>query len=111
MPPAPVRVTSREPLRSSSASSATSAPRPTSGVSGAGRCRRARTLGRLDGERRIVPEDRLLQLLQRGPRLEAELVLHRLACPPERVERRRLPIAPVEGEHQLPAEPLAAPVL
>ena len=68
-------------------------------------------VGRLDGERRIVPENRLLQLLQFGSRLEAELVLHRLACPPKRLERRLLPIAPVEGEHQLPAEPLAATVL
>ena len=69
-------------------------------------------LGRLDGERRVLLEDRPLQLLQRGPGLEAEL---------RRASRRRarrntssavgLPVAPVEGEHQLPAEPLAALVL
>ena len=77
MPPAPVSVTSREPPRSSAASSASSASRPTSGVSGAGQVPARAQLGRLDRERRVVPEDRLLQLLQRGSRLEAELVAHR----------------------------------
>ena len=111
MPPAPVSVTSRASPRSSAASSASSAL-----AAHERRLRRRQVpprpqLGRLDRKRRILLEDRLLQLLQGGARLEAELVPHRLAHPPKHLERRGLPIAPIEGEHQLPAEPLAARVL
>ena len=46
-------------------------------------------LGRLDGERRVLLEDRPLQLLQRGPGLEAELVAHRVGAPAGTPRARR----------------------
>jgi hypothetical protein len=70
----------------------------------------ARAQLRLDGERRVLLEDRPLQLVQRGAGLEPQLLAQRVPRVPEHRERVGLPIAPVEGEHQLPAEPFAAPV-
>jgi len=63
-------------------------------------------LGRLDAERRVLAEDRLLELLKLRPRLEAEIVAERAADTPEGRERVRLPAAPVEREHQLSVETL-----
>ena len=68
-------------------------------------------LGRLDRERRVLLQDRALQLVQRGAGLEPELLAQRLPRLPEHLERVGLAVAPVQGEHELPAEPLAAPVL
>ena len=61
-------------------------------------------------ERRIVAEDRALQLLQTGAGLDPELVAE---CPPSasvRLERLCLTTASVEGEHQLRAQALAVGV-
>ncbi len=63
------------------------------------------------GERAVVPEDRLLELLQGRPGLEPELVAQRLAGAREHLERRALAVAAVEREHQLPAQPLSARML
>jgi hypothetical protein len=113
MPPAPVSVTSREPR------AAAQQRRQLGQVGLATHERRRRggevparaQLGRLDRERRVLPEDRALQLVQRGAGLEPQLLSQRVPRLPEHRERVGLPVAPVEGEHQLPAEPLAAPVL
>src|SRR5262249_52899445 len=43
--------------------------------------------------------------------LDPKLVAHRAPRGLEHLERFGLPITPVEGDHQLPAEPLAARVL
>ena len=88
-----------------------SAPRPTSAVAGAGRWRRACSSDGLDGERGVLAQDRALELLEAGSRLEPQLLAHRLARAPEHLERGGLPVAAVEGEHELPAQPLAGRVL
>ncbi len=63
------------------------------------------------GEIRVVLQDRPLEPLQRGVGLQAELVVE----PPPKAgvggQRVRLPAAAVQGEHQLPAQPLAQRVL
>jgi len=64
-----------------------------------------------EGERRIVPEDRLLELAELGPRLDPELGDERLAGRAVRVERVDLPPRPVEREHQLLARTVAQRVL
>ena len=62
-------------------------------------------------ERRIVPQDRLLQLPERRPGLEPELLVQH--APGRLVGLERLGLAPaaVEREHQLAAEPLVEWVL
>ena len=62
-------------------------------------------------ERRILAEDRELELAQAWPRLDPELVDE--PCPRglEGGERLRLAARPVEREHQLAAQPLAQRVL
>src|SRR5262249_24121562 len=67
--------------------------------------RRLRRRGR-EVERRVLAQDGALELLQRLPGIEAELGDQRLAGPAIRLECLRLAAAAVEGEHQLPAEPL-----
>src|SRR5205807_1316098 len=62
-------------------------------------------------ERRVLYEDRLLELLQRRTRLDTELVNERpprsLVC----VERLRLAAGPVERKHELGAQALAQRML
>ena len=62
-------------------------------------------------ERRVLAEDRLLELAQRGARLDPELLDEHAARLLVRLERLGLPAAAVEREHQLAAEPLAERVL
>src|SRR5262249_56123177 len=59
------------------------------------------------GARRVLPEDRALELLELGARLDPELVHERFARAPVDVERLRLTAGLVEREHQLAARPLA----
>jgi hypothetical protein len=65
---------------------------------------------RREVEARVLAEDRLLELLQRRPRLQPQRVTG-LAHALERLQRGGLAAASVLREHQLPAEPLAAGVL
>lgn len=64
---------------------------------------------RLDGnglrgaDARILTEDRLLELLECGARIDAELVEKRVPGVPIDLERLRLTARSVEGEHQLAA--------
>ena len=64
-----------------------------------------------DGERVVLAEDRLLELLEAGARLDPELVEQGGARRPVRVERLGLAARAVEREHQLGAERLAQRVL
>lgn len=66
------------------------------------RCRR---LGEV--ERRVLLEDRLLELLERPPGLETELFHQRAPRVLIGLQRLRLASTPVEGQHQLPARALA----
>ena len=62
-------------------------------------------------QRRVLPQDRLLQLAQRRARLDPQLFYQR---PPRRLvdgERVGLPAATVQREHQLGAHALAQRVL
>ena len=63
------------------------------------------------GERRVVVEDRHLQRLQLGRRVEAELVGEHRPGPGERPQRVGLAAGAVEGEHQPAHEALAQRVL
>jgi hypothetical protein len=63
------------------------------------------------GDRRVVREDRLLQLPEIGPRLEAELVGEDAPRLLERLERVRLAAAAIESEHQLRPQPLSERVV
>ncbi len=63
------------------------------------------------GEARLLPQDRPLELLERGARLEAELVGEDAARVAVDLERVGLPPAAVEGEHALLEEPLAVGML
>ena len=69
--------------------------------------RRDPVRSRTAGERRVVPQHRALELLQRGRRLHAELVhpcgARRTVC----LQRLGLPAGAVERQDQLPAQPLA----
>src|SRR5436309_2048868 len=56
-------------------------------------------------ERRVVAEDPLLQPLQRRARLDPELLHEHLPCLLVGIERLRLALGAVEGEHQLRAQP------
>ena len=64
---------------------------------------RARELGRgrLDVQCRVLPQDRLVQALEVGPGLDADLVDQRAAGVSVRVERLGLSPAPVERQHPL----------
>jgi hypothetical protein len=70
-----------------------------------GRCHGGRPSA-LDVERRVLREDRLLQLLQCARRLDAQLPEERLPRVAIRGQRLRLAARPVEREHELPAEAL-----
>ncbi len=61
---------------------------------------------RLEVEVGILAQDRLLEALELGRGIDAELVDERLAGPAVGVERIRLPAAPVEREHQQADGPL-----
>ena len=63
------------------------------------------------GDRRILVEDRPLELLQIRARLEAELSVELAARLAVCLERLGLAARPVEGEHQLRAQPLAGWVI
>ena len=58
-----------------------------------------------------MAEDRLLQPLQRLARFDAEVVDERLPRLGVGVERLRLPVGTVEGEHLLRAQPFSERVL
>ena len=60
---------------------------------------------------RVVAQDRVLQRAELRPGLDAEVVGELLARLAVGVERLGLAAAAVEGEHQLPGEPLARRVL
>ena len=62
-------------------------------------------------DRRVLPEDRLLEGLELAARLEPELVGERTARVLVARERIRLTARAVEGEHELGAQPLARGVL
>ena len=62
-------------------------------------------------ERRVVAEDRLLELLERRARLEAELLDEARSGRPVHLERLRLAAAAVEREHAQRLEALAQRVL
>ena len=61
----------------------------------------------LEQQRLVLAQDGRLQLLELGPRVEAQLVEQRLAGGAIRGERVGLAAGSVEGEHQLSARPLA----
>ena len=67
--------------------------------------------GRRAIERRILPEDRPLELLKRRARLDPELVDEGTAGVLVSVQGLRLPVGPVQRRHQLAPEPLAEGVL
>ncbi len=60
---------------------------------------------------RVLGEDPLLELPQRRPRVEAELLHQRPPVLLERPKRVGLPARPVEGEHEQGPDPLAQRVL
>ena len=63
-----------------------------------------RPLARGEVERCVVRQDRALERLQLGARLDAELVEQRRARPTEGLERFDLPSRAIEGDHQLRLE-------
>ena len=67
--------------------------------------------GLVEEERRVVGQDPPLQLLQRGRRVEAQLVGQRPPMLLERPEGVGVAPAPVEGEHELGLEGLPGRVL
>ncbi len=78
------------------------------------RGRRRIRAGRVGGdvvERRVLLEDRPLEVAQRPARLDAELLHQRAARRLVGVERVALAAAAVEAQHQLPLEALAERVL
>jgi hypothetical protein len=58
-----------------------------------------------------VREDHPLELPQLRPRLDPQFVDQELPSPAHRLEGVRLAARPVQGDHQLPAQPLAQGVL
>ncbi len=74
------------------------------------RSERRRAIAR-ELQRLVLPEDRLLQTLQRRARLDAELVHERAPRPLIRVECLCLAAGPVEREHQLSAQAFSEGVL
>ena len=71
---------------------------------------RVRTPGR-QVQARVLTEDAQLELLERRPGVDAELLDERPASALEHVQRVGLPAAAVEREHQLAAQALAKRVL
>jgi hypothetical protein len=71
-------------------------------------CRQRR---RPAGERRVVPQDRALQLAKRGARLEPELFVEHPSCIPVGLECIHLPPVSVEREDQLSPKTLAQRVV
>ena len=69
----------------------------------------ARPCGQLEAW--VLPQDLQLELLQRRPRLEAELLDQRPAPALKRVQRVGLPAAAIQRQHQLAAQPLSEHVL
>src|SRR5262245_27226055 len=67
----------------------------------------AAQLGRFDAERRVLTEDRVLQSLELGPRLKAQLIAQRASHTPKGCECVDLTSTSVEREHQLAVEMLA----
>lgn len=67
-----------------------------------GRARRSRVVL----ERRVLAEDRPLELLQRAARLQTELLAQQLSRAAVGGERIGLATRPVEGQHQLATQPL-----
>lgn len=63
------------------------------------------------GQRRIGPQDPLVQLSQERARVDTELVGQPLADVRVHAERLGLPAVPVEDEHQQSAESFAERVL
>ena len=63
------------------------------------------------GEARILLEDALLEVAQRGAGLQPELLVEPPPPLGEDLERLRLPPAAIEGEHELAAQALAQRVL
>ena len=70
-----------------------------------------RPLTRGRRERRVLDEDAPLQVLERSPRLDAQLVGEGPAAGGVALERLGLAAAPVQREHELAAEPLAQRML
>ena len=68
--------------------------------------RNSRRCRRVEVERRIVPEDGALDLLELGARFDSELVDENPARALIRVERLRLPARPVQRSHQIHPQPL-----
>ncbi|HKC78324.1 MAG TPA: hypothetical protein VKB70_08075, partial [Gaiellaceae bacterium] len=79
------------------------------GGTGSGRVERVGARGRR--EARVLPEDRALELLLRGARLEAELLVEDAPRVAVDLESVRLPSAPVEREQPLFEESLAVGML
>ena len=103
--------TSRSRPKKNSASSASNGASPLNGqTSRSGAARSARAVDG-DVQRRVLDEDRPLELLQLDARLEPELVVQERPRPPVDLEPFGLPAAAVEREHQLRAEALAVGVL
>ncbi len=102
MPPGPVSVTNRlSPIALATASSSCSRPMNELMVIGmlpAGR--RPLVGGGSPIERRVVAQDRRLQLAKFGCRLDPDLVGEELAMPLEHPERLDLAPTPVQGQHQ-----------
>src|SRR5581483_11538909 len=71
----------------------------------------SRALGRVDVERRFLPEDRLMQLAQLAAGLDPELVDERRASALVGVEGLGLASRAIESEHELTAKALAQRVL
>ena len=104
--------TSRSRPKKNSASSASNGASPLNGQTSARRAAARRASGAAaQVQRRVLHEDRPLELLQLDARLEPELVVEQRPRPPVHLEALRLPAAPVEREHQLRPEPLAERVL
>jgi hypothetical protein len=75
------------------------------------RCRRGRGGLRRRLQARVLTEDLQLELLERRPRVDAELLDERAASAPEDLEGIGLPATAVEREHQLAPQTLAKHVL
>ena len=116
-PPGPVSVSSRTaPARSRSAIAASSRSRPIVRFGGAGNARSPAAAGggRRGGwrvERGIVREDRLVEVVQLGARLDPELLDEDLAGVPVGLQRVGLAAAAIQREHQLRVQALAPRVL
>ncbi len=79
--------------------------RPLRDLADTGGCRR------FEIQRRVLPKDRLLQLLERRARIDPELVDEGPARVLVGVQGLRLPARPVQRRHQIPPQPFAERVL